>query len=61
MKLRLLALLFIAASAATLAHAQSGTVSSGCDSSPENPTAILALVGGGIAGISALRDRMRRK
>lgn len=46
---------------ASAAHGQSGTVSSGCDSSPENPTAILALVGAGSGFVMALRSRLRRK
>lgn len=36
-------------------HAQSG-----CTDSPENPTAVLALVGGAGALFSALRARVRR-
>jgi XrtJ-associated TM-motif-TM protein len=45
---------------ASAAQAQGGTVSSGCASSPENPTAILALVGSSAAGLSMLRNRLRR-
>jgi XrtJ-associated TM-motif-TM protein len=33
---------------------------SGCTDSPENPTVVLALVGGGGALFSAVRARMRR-
>ncbi|HEX9199999.1 MAG TPA: PExPT-CTERM protein [Acidobacteriaceae bacterium] len=36
-------------------HAQDG-----CDNSPENPTVVLALVGGAGALFSALRARLRR-
>ncbi len=43
LKLSLTALVLIALAAT--AHAQGGTVSSGCGASPENPTALLALVG----------------
>jgi len=46
---------------ASAAHAQGGTVTSGCGSSPENPTVILALVGSSAAGLSMLRDRLRRR
>lgn len=62
MKLKyfMLAAMFCAV-ATCVAHAQGGTVSSGCDSSPENPTAILALVGTGSGFIMALRSRLRRK
>ena len=34
---------------------------SGCDNSPENPTALLALVGGLGGAVSMLRSRLRRK
>jgi XrtJ-associated TM-motif-TM protein len=34
---------------------------SGCTDSPENPTAVLALVGGAGALFSALRGRMRAR
>ena len=61
MKLRftLAALALIALTAS--AHAQGGTVTSGCGDSPENPTAILALVGSAGAGLTALRQHLRRK
>ncbi len=41
-------------------HAQNGGVN-GCASSPENPTAILALVGSAGAGIATLRDRLKSR
>ncbi len=56
--LTLTALVLIAIAAS--AHAQGGTVSSGCASSPENPTAILALVGSAGAAFTALRQRRRK-
>jgi len=34
---------------------------SGCGDSPENPTAVLALLGSGTAAITALRQRYRRR
>jgi XrtJ-associated TM-motif-TM protein len=46
---------------ATAAHAQGGTVTSGCGSSPENPTAILALVGSAGGFLVAARNRFLRK
>ena len=58
-KLTLAALVLIAFTAA--AHAQGGTVTSGCGDSPENPTAILALAGSAGAALTALRQRIRRK
>jgi XrtJ-associated TM-motif-TM protein len=51
---RLTALMFVLALAATVAHAQGG-----CVDSPENPTAILGLVGVG-AGWAIQRIRARR-
>jgi XrtJ-associated TM-motif-TM protein len=33
----------------------------GCDDSPENPTALLAIVGSGGALIASARNRFRRK
>ena len=33
----------------------------GCDNSPENPTVVLALVGGAGAVFSAIRARVRRR
>ena len=61
MKLKyvLVAVAFFTVAAA--AHAQGGSVSSGCDTSPENPTAILALVGSGSGFLMALRSKLRRK
>ncbi|SNS23530.1 XrtJ-associated TM-motif-TM protein [Granulicella rosea] len=38
------------------AHAQTG-----CDNSPENPTIVLALVGGAGAAFTSLRARLGRK
>lgn len=38
------------------AHAQTG-----CDNSPENPTLVLALVGGAGAAFTSLRARLGRK
>jgi XrtJ-associated TM-motif-TM protein len=46
---------------AAAAHAQGGTVSSGCGASPENPTAILALVGSAGGFLVAARNRFLRK
>ncbi len=42
------------------AFAQGGGVDT-CKNSPENPTAILALVGSAGGGLVALRTRLRRK
>ncbi len=42
-------------------HAQNGRGSMACASSPENPTAILALVGSAGAGIATLRDRLKSR
>ena len=50
--LALVALLLVAAPL----HAQTG-----CDDSPENPTVILALVGGAGALLSTLRTRLRSR
>jgi XrtJ-associated TM-motif-TM protein len=62
MKLALTALTALVLIAlATTAHAQGGTVSSGCGASPENPTALLALVGSAGATLTALRQRRRNK
>jgi XrtJ-associated TM-motif-TM protein len=52
-----LALLVLAATLRL--HAQEGA--GGCVDSPENPTAILALVGAAAAGINHLRNRFGRK
>jgi XrtJ-associated TM-motif-TM protein len=59
LKLTLIALTLIAFT--TAAHAQGGTVTSGCGDSPENPTALLALVGSAGAAFTAVRQRIRRK
>ena len=60
-KMTKLMLMFAAFCAvATVAHAQGGSVSSGCGNSPENPTAILALVGSGSGFLMALRSKLRR-
>jgi XrtJ-associated TM-motif-TM protein len=48
-----LPILLLFASATLRVHAQDG----GCVDSPENPTAILALVGMAAAGINHLRNR----
>jgi XrtJ-associated TM-motif-TM protein len=48
--------------ACSVAHAQDGFGSDGpCTDSPENPTAILALVGTTGAGLAALRVRFRAR
>jgi XrtJ-associated TM-motif-TM protein len=46
--------------AGSSARAQSGSVDS-CNNSPENPTAILALVGSAGGVLVAVRSRLRRK
>jgi XrtJ-associated TM-motif-TM protein len=61
MKMKTVLFLGVLFAMAAVAHAQGGTVSSGCDSSPENPTAILALVGSATGVVVALRDRFRRR
>lgn len=43
------------------AHAQGGTVTSGCGDSPENPTAILAMVGSAGAFVAMARRRWFRR
>jgi XrtJ-associated TM-motif-TM protein len=46
----------------TVAHAQGGTSGDGpCDSSPENPTLILAALGSTGAGLAALRVRLKAR
>jgi XrtJ-associated TM-motif-TM protein len=60
MKLKLTLTALVIAFAAS-AHAQGGTVSSGCGASPENPTALLALFGSAGAGMAVLRQRLGRK
>ena len=42
-------------------HAQGGIVSGGCDNSPENPTAILAVVGSASAFFVSARARLRAR
>jgi XrtJ-associated TM-motif-TM protein len=59
MKLALMAIGFCVV--ATVAHAQGGVVETGCGSSPENPTAILALVGSAGGFLVAARNRFLRK
>lgn len=61
MKMKTVLLMSMLFAMAAVAHAQGGTVSSGCDSSPENPTAILAVVGSATGAFVALRDRFRRR
>jgi XrtJ-associated TM-motif-TM protein len=53
--------LTIAGIAAVLLIATPLLAQSGCTDSPENPTAVLALVGGAGALFSHLRRRARRK
>jgi XrtJ-associated TM-motif-TM protein len=50
----------LAFAAAAPAVAQSGGVDT-CKNSPENPTAILALVGSAGGALVAVRSRLRRK
>ena len=61
MNFKLTLAVIVLVAVATSAHAQGGTVSSGCDSSPENPTAILALAGSVGAFVAMARDRWRRR
>jgi XrtJ-associated TM-motif-TM protein len=61
MKLKIAFLAVAFCALATVAHAQGGSVTSGCGSSPENPTAILALVGSAGGFVAAARSRFRRK
>lgn len=61
MKLKYLLMSVFLCVVVVAAHAQGGSVSSGCDTSPENPTAILALVGSGSGFLMALRSKLRRK
>jgi XrtJ-associated TM-motif-TM protein len=56
MKLYVLCFVAIVLTIATPARAQNG-----CVNSPENPTAILALVGSAGGVLVAARNRMRRK
>jgi XrtJ-associated TM-motif-TM protein len=55
-KLLLLAAFVVVVAVATPLYAQSG-----CIDSPENPTALLAIVGSAGAFIAAARGRFRRK
>jgi XrtJ-associated TM-motif-TM protein len=55
-KLSLFAAFVVVLAAATPLYAQNG-----CIDSPENPTALLALVGSAGAFIAAARNRFRRK
>lgn len=57
--LKYLPLVVLAVAAA--ARAQGGDVGSGCDSSPENPTIILALVGSAGTAGAMLRNRLRAR
>ena len=52
--------LMAAFAAGSPARAQSGGVDN-CNNSPENPTAILALVGSAGGALVAVRSRFRRK
>lgn len=61
MKMKAIVMMAALCAVATVAHAQGGTLGSGCGSSPENPTAILALVGSGSGFLMALRSKLRRK
>ncbi len=54
-----LAVIAVVLFSASALHAQSGSTD-GCISSPENPTAILALVGASGAGLASLRLRKLR-
>jgi XrtJ-associated TM-motif-TM protein len=56
MKSRLLLFAVLIVLAPALAHAQNG-----CADSPENPTAILALVGTAGAALPSLIQRLRRR
>jgi XrtJ-associated TM-motif-TM protein len=42
-------------------HAQGGSTSNGCDDSPENPTAILAVVGSVGAFAASVRTRYKAR
>lgn len=46
---------------ASAAHAQDGDAGSGCDTSPENPTLILALVGSAGTAGAMLRERFKAR
>jgi XrtJ-associated TM-motif-TM protein len=61
MKLKIVLMALIFCAVAAVAHAQGGTVSTGCGASPENPTAVLALVGSAGGFLVAARNRFRRK
>ena len=55
-----LMVVLVALAVASPAFAQGGGVDT-CKNSPENPTAILALVGSAGGALVALRTRLRRK
>jgi XrtJ-associated TM-motif-TM protein len=61
MKLKIVLMAVVFCAVATVAHAQGGSVTSGCGDSPENPTAILALVGSAGGFLAAARNRFLRK
>jgi XrtJ-associated TM-motif-TM protein len=63
MKKILLAAVMVVCLGASVARAQGGNEITGCVNSPENPTAVLALVGSAGAGAAMLRGRLagRRK
>ena len=61
MKLKLTLTALVLVALAATAHAQGGSVSTGCDSSPENPTAILAMAGSVGAFVAMARDRWNRR
>ena len=61
MKMKTMWVVLAMVGAAAAAHAQGGTVTSGCGSSPENPTAVLALVGSAGGVLAAVRNRLRRR
>ncbi len=58
-KVTLAAIAFITLTAS--AHAQGGTVTSGCGDSPENPTAILAVAGSAGALLKIVRGRWSKR
>jgi XrtJ-associated TM-motif-TM protein len=60
MKLKTTMFVCVLCAMATAAHAQGGTVTSGCGSSPENPTVLLALVGSASGLLVAARNRFRK-
>lgn len=58
-KLLILSALFFGLSVGATAYAQDGDAGSGCDTSPENPTVILALIGGAGAAGAIVRGRLK--